>query len=133
MNRDLLFNFYSFDMEKVNIIFHLFMYLLKQYIPRMHAVFKQVNISCSIFLFEWIVALYSNIFPLETIALIWDHYFFYGDYYLIKVAIAICACLESNVSANNFEMMVLLFKNVRNFVTEDDLFLVLERDIRFTK
>lgn len=72
MNRDLLFNFYSFDMEKVNIIFHVFMNLMRDKLPKMYSVFKQTNLSCSIFLFEWIVALYSNIFPLETSAKIWD-------------------------------------------------------------
>lgn len=40
MNRDLLFNFYSFDMEKVNVIFHVFMALMRDKLPKMHTVFK---------------------------------------------------------------------------------------------
>ncbi len=72
MHRDLLFYFYSFDMEKVNVIFHVFMALMKEKLPKMHSVFKQTNLSCSVFLFEWIVAIYSNIFPLETSAKLWD-------------------------------------------------------------
>ena len=94
MNRDLLFTFYSFDMEKVNVIFHVFMILMKERLPKLHTAFKATNISCSIFLFEWIVALYSNIFPIETSARLWDQYLFHGDYFLIKVAISICLCLE---------------------------------------
>ena len=72
MNRDLLFTFYSFEMERVNVIFHLFMQLMSTKIPKMYQIFKQTNLSCSIFLFEWVVALYSNIFALETSAKIWD-------------------------------------------------------------
>jgi hypothetical protein len=72
MNRDLLFHFYSFDMEKVNIIFHVFMRTVKEKLPKLHNLFKMTNLSCSVFLFEWIVALYSNIFPLEVSARIWD-------------------------------------------------------------
>lgn len=72
MNRDLLFTFYSFEMEKVNVIFHVFMSLMKDRLPKLHAQFKATNISCSIFLFEWIVALYSNIFSLEVSGRLWD-------------------------------------------------------------
>ena len=35
MNRYLLYNFYSFDMPKVNIFFHYFMRLLKERVPRL--------------------------------------------------------------------------------------------------
>ena len=35
MNRYLLYNFYSFDMPKVNIFFHCFMRLLKERVPRL--------------------------------------------------------------------------------------------------
>jgi hypothetical protein len=63
MNReDMLFNFYSFDMDKVNVVFHIFMRLMKEKLPKLHDIFVQTGLSCSIFLFEWVVAVYSNIF-----------------------------------------------------------------------
>ncbi len=37
MNRsDLLFSFYSFDMERVNHTFHLFMTLMRERLPKLH-------------------------------------------------------------------------------------------------
>jgi hypothetical protein len=37
MNReDILFNFYSFDMDKVNIIFHIFMKLMKEKVNKLY-------------------------------------------------------------------------------------------------
>jgi hypothetical protein len=98
MNRELLFTFYSFEMERVNVIFHVFMTLMRDRLPKLYANFKQTNISCSIFLFEWIVALYSNIFPLETSARLWDQYLYHGDFFLVRVAIAICLCLEAQLT-----------------------------------
>mmetsp|Transcript_18812 Transcript_18812/g.17958 ORF Transcript_18812/g.17958 Transcript_18812/m.17958 type:complete len:98 (+) Transcript_18812:933-1226(+) len=72
MNRDMLFEFYSFEMEKVNVVFHVFMRSVKEKLPKLHNLFMITNLSCSVFLFEWIVAIYSNIFPLEVSARIWD-------------------------------------------------------------
>lgn len=63
MNReDMLFNFYSFDMDKVNLVFHIFMRLMREKLPKLYEIFVTTGLSCSIFLFEWVVALYSNIF-----------------------------------------------------------------------
>ena len=39
MHRYLLFTFYSFDMPKVNFNFHVFMKLMKTYIPKLFDVF----------------------------------------------------------------------------------------------
>lgn len=79
MNRELLFTFYSFDMPRVNIIFHVFMTFMKDRLPKLYQQFAGTNggsggasISCSFFLFEWIVALYSNIFSLDVSARLWD-------------------------------------------------------------
>ena len=53
LNReDMLYNFYSFDMEKVNVVFHIFMRLLTEKLPDLAEVFVSTGISCSIFLFE---------------------------------------------------------------------------------
>lgn len=59
-------------------------------------------------------------------------YLHYGDFFLMKVALSICLCLEKSVSSDNFEMLVMLFKNVRNYVNEEMLFKALD-DIKFNK
>ena len=60
----MLFDFYSFNMDKVNIVFDIFMQLMKEKVPKMHDIFIKTGLSCSVFMFEWVVALYSNIFSL---------------------------------------------------------------------
>ncbi len=40
MNReDMLFNFYSFDMDKVNLVFHMFMRLMREKLPKLYDIF----------------------------------------------------------------------------------------------
>ena len=94
LNRDILFNFYQFDMQKVNIVFNVFMKLMRDRLPNLYSIFNETGLSCSVFLFEWIVALFSNIFPFGLTTRLWDNYFFYGDFFLMKLAIAICTTIE---------------------------------------
>mmetsp|Transcript_34855 Transcript_34855/g.46995 ORF Transcript_34855/g.46995 Transcript_34855/m.46995 type:complete len:146 (+) Transcript_34855:458-895(+) len=120
MNKELVFTFYSFEMNKVNIVFHVFMKLMHDRLPKLYQVFTDAGIQCNVFLFEWVVALFTNIFHLEMSARIWDSYLHYGDYYLMKVFLAICVCLERQINMeDSFEMLVVMFKTVDKHVTED--------------
>jgi hypothetical protein len=91
---EMLINFYSFDMEKVNVVFHIFMRMLAEKLPAVHETFVSTGISCSIFLFEWVIAMFSNIFQLDLSSRIWDSMFYYGDSFILKTALAICHCIE---------------------------------------
>ena len=52
--------------------------------------FVETQISCSIFLFEWVVAAYSNIFSMDLASRIWDNFFYFGEFYIVKCALTIC-------------------------------------------
>lgn len=110
---DMIHDFYSFEMERVNIVFHIFIRLMKDKLPNLYEVFQQTGLSCSIFLFEWVVALYSNIFSPSVSSRIWDNLFYYGEFYIIKTGLAICHCLDQQVSDGSFEMVVIMIKNVK--------------------
>ena len=114
LNREeMLYNFYSFDMEKVNVVFHIFMRLLNEKLPELSEVFVATGISCSIFLFEWIIAMYSNIFQLDMSSRIWDNIFYFGEFYIIKTAMAICTCICETQDMSSFENVILIVKNVK--------------------
>ena len=44
MNMHLMYNFYSFDMNKVNVFFHCFMRLLKDRLPRLANMFVDLGL-----------------------------------------------------------------------------------------
>jgi len=94
---NMLNEFYQFNMTKVNVEFETFLYLLSERMPELHQKLQQLNLSCHIFLFEWIVTMYSNIFDLDFAIRIWDNILFHGEYFTIKVALAICQCVEDKI------------------------------------
>lgn len=72
LHRRLPFTFYSFDMASVNVVFHVFMKLMASHIPKLNQVFTEMGLECSMFLFEWSVAIFSNILPLQISTKLWD-------------------------------------------------------------
>jgi len=132
LNREFLFHFYQFDKEKVNVVFNVFMRLMKDRLPKLHTVFKQTGLPCSAFLFEWVVTIFSNIFSLDIAARIWDQYLFYGDFFLIKVSLAICHCLEPQILQSQLELLITPFKNVQKYVSGEQLFKAI-KEVKMSK
>ena len=95
IREDMLFTFYSFNMKRVNVFYHIFMRMMKEKLPNVHDRFLETGINCSIFFFEWVIGLYSKNFQLDVSSRIWDNFFYYGDFFIIKTAVAIFSYLES--------------------------------------
>jgi hypothetical protein len=114
-----LFNFYSFSMDKVNVVYHIFMRILKEKAPKLCKILQDTGLSCSVFLFEWIVCLFSNVFPLDMASRIWDSIFLDGEFFVIKTGIAICVGLERAAGSDSVEGVVIRVKNVKSFLEEE--------------
>ena len=112
MHKYLLFTFYSFDMPKVNVFFHIYMRLMKIHIPKLYQMFTDVGLQCSVFLFEWTVAVFSNIVPLQISARIWDSWLFFDEYFFMKLILAVSSALKDQLVDGAFEKIITLFKSM---------------------
>lgn len=73
MHKQTLYTFFMFDMPHVNIDYNVFMRLTKQHIPRLYqAIETEKALPIGVFLFEWVICMFSNILPLELSARLWD-------------------------------------------------------------
>ena len=89
----------------------------------MHKKMQNENILCEIFLFEWIIAVYSNILDRDFCLRLWDSILFHGEYYIIKVAIAICHCLEEKLKQSSADHHITtVIKRIPEYVNEMELF-----------
>ena len=59
-------------------------------------------------------------------ARLWDSYLYLGDAFLMKVCVSISAILEKQLNEENFEQLIIMFKSVDQYVTEEVLFTQLE-------
>lgn len=109
-------------MPKVNILFNVYMRLVKSHIPKLHDVMLKLGMQCSVFLFEWVVAVFSNILPLTLSARLWDSWLFYGEVYFMRICLAIGLCLLDKVTEGGYEMLIILFKGIDKQITEEALF-----------
>lgn len=97
INWDLLYYCFCFNMDKVNCFFSVFQTLIKKYNPDIYDILQEHNIAVSLFLFEWIITMYSNTFPTTVLFRIWDQIFLNGQTEIIIFALVILQCIEDEL------------------------------------
>jgi hypothetical protein len=88
-------SFYTFELLEVNKTYKVFWKLLREYVAPFYTLLRNENVSCSAFLFEWILTLYSSSLDIEVCTYIWDSVLFFGEHFLVKAAVGICAVIAS--------------------------------------
>jgi hypothetical protein len=85
-------------------------------------------VSCSAYLFEWVLTLFSSSFDIEICASLWDQIFFFGDTHIIKIAVAICSVIQKKFILNieNVDGLALI-KKAREHVSKDELLMEIEK------
>ena len=90
----ILYYFYTANHEEILKVYKVFWRLCKEYTPLVYANLKENEATCRMFLFEWIITLFSNSFELETCAILWDQILFFGRSHILRVAIGVCQVIE---------------------------------------
>lgn len=62
------------------------------------SVLKKYMISTDAFLIDWMYTIYSKSFSIKVTRVLWDIYFLFGDYYLIRIAYSIFGCLKKELA-----------------------------------
>ena len=64
--------FYRFEGDEIKKTYKVFWKILQDRAPNFYKNLKGEKVSCSTFLFEWILTLYSSAFDIEVSSYIWD-------------------------------------------------------------
>ena len=81
--------FYQMELIPITNFSDKFCKIIFSKIPELEEKINEEGVMLQSIIFEWIVTMYSNIFPIELTLKIWDAILYQGEYYVIKIALAI--------------------------------------------
>jgi hypothetical protein len=100
--------------------------MLKTDLPELYRHFQSIDFAPEMYLYEWILTLYSQILPTGVAYRLWDWYFLYGDGLLFSAAIGVLRCLLPRLLDRPFEDVATLLTRgmdtIAPFIDEDELF-----------
>ena len=90
----MVFDCYMTDHMKILKIYKVFWKLIKENCPQLYLNLKANDATCKMFLFPWIITLFSNSFEIDLCAVLWDQIFYHGQFHILRIAVAICQIIE---------------------------------------
>ncbi len=123
--------FLRMNLPKINAYMATFSHLLKETLPSVHSNFTKTGILPTLFLFDWIVTLFSRSFSIDVVARIWDNYFLDGQVFLFRTSLAVIYLNKEGYSKWNMDECLAQLGKVGT-ISEESLFSAL-KNIRLKK
>ena len=83
--------------------------LIEETLPQLHEKIEEEGIIIESILFEWIISMFSNIFPLDLSLKLWDEILFHGEFYIIKIGLTIFGIINERIRKDsNVDVMDML-------------------------
>ena len=82
-------------------------------------------------LFEWTISMFSYVFSMDTSTKLWDLILCHGDWYIIKIAVAVLAALDEISDDQDLELLEIL-PRIEELVTEENLLISL-KNLKFNE
>jgi hypothetical protein len=101
--RDQYFTLYRLDKNIIQRHIQIFEELFKIYLPQVSAKLSQLGIQADMYLFEWIITIFSRSLPLDIASRIWDNFLYFGQIFLFKTALGIIKSYEHLLLSNDSE------------------------------
>lgn len=99
MTYDTIYHFYTINLLFIKQYYKVFWKLLKDVCPQLFAELTQPDeiISCNVFVFGWVMSLFSQSLQIALGAFVWDQIFLFGEHQIMRVALAICHAVYGKV------------------------------------
>ncbi|KAF6003526.1 hypothetical protein CCYA_CCYA07G2044 [Cyanidiococcus yangmingshanensis] len=127
-----LSSFYKMQSPEVQAYLMLQQRLIALEIPAVAAHFDTIGIESDMYVISWIMSLYCRVLPIDTALRIWDAFFFFGDAFLFKAAIAILRVLQNGLLRSNFEDCAYTLSHLPDRVSAGSIFVEI-RQVRFSR
>ena len=95
LNQDMYFKFFTMNAEQMSIHMDVFDTVFKHQLPQLHAHFAALDIRAEMYLYEWLLTIYSRSLPLDTTHRIWDNFLVNGHSFLFRTALGLLKLLAA--------------------------------------
>ena len=77
--------------------------LLQKEMLGMYNHFQEVGVDPSMYMFDWIITIFSKTIPLDIAARIWDNFLFQGQSFIFRTALGLLKHLKAKIQGSSFE------------------------------
>uniref|UniRef100_A0A7S2VVC8 Rab-GAP TBC domain-containing protein n=1 Tax=Norrisiella sphaerica TaxID=552664 RepID=A0A7S2VVC8_9EUKA len=122
LNQDIYFAFFRMDVDKMKTHLRVYQTLMKEKLPNLYKHFEEVEIKPGMYLYEWLLTIYSRSLPIDIAHRIWDNFLYHGQVFLFRTALGMLRLFEPNFLKLNFEDCLSILNRPPDDIDEAGLF-----------
>eukprot|EP00472_Partenskyella_glossopodia_P013023 CAMPEP_0197523654 /NCGR_PEP_ID=MMETSP1318-20131121/8539_1 /TAXON_ID=552666 /ORGANISM="Partenskyella glossopodia, Strain RCC365" /LENGTH=493 /DNA_ID=CAMNT_0043076413 /DNA_START=8 /DNA_END=1489 /DNA_ORIENTATION=- len=122
LNQDIYFAFFRMDVEQMKTHLRVYQSLLKEKLPNLHKHFETVEIKPGMYLYEWLLTIYSRSLPIDIAHRIWDNFLYHGQVFLFRTALGMLRLYEPQFLNMSFEDCLSILNRPPEDINEAALF-----------
>eukprot|EP00466_Bigelowiella_natans_P005260 jgi/Bigna1/87103/estExt_fgenesh1_pg.C_160228 len=122
LNQDIYFAFFRMDVDKMETHLKVYQTLMKEKLPKLYDHFEEIEIKPGMYLYEWLLTIYSRSLPIDIAHRIWDNFLFHGQVFLFRTALGILRLFGQSFLTKSFEDCLSILNRPPEDINEAALF-----------
>ena len=103
------------DFDEISWRLDYFDKLMEKELPQLSLHFKAIGLQSQLFLYDWLLTLFTSVLPPQVCSRLWDQYFLRGELFLYQVALGLLRYLQSYlISVSAFKIFILCSSPLTN-------------------
>ena len=122
LHEDLFLRFFQFNTTSMRLHCDAFSLLLSQKMPKAHRAFLEHDITPDLYLYEWLMTLFTRTLSLDVAHRVWDNFFLVGSHFLFRVGLGIIHMFLNDFASMPFEKILKVLNRLPEDLNADVLF-----------
>lgn len=103
LNQDMYFKFFRMNASQMAVHLRAFQVIFSEQLPALHAHFETTGILPDMYLYEWLLTIFSRSLALDATHRIWDNFLCQGHVFLFRTALGLLRMQQQAFMAASFE------------------------------
>ena len=122
LNQDMYFKFYRMNAQQMRIHLDAFQAVFRDQLPQLFAHFSALGVQPDMYLYDWLLTIFSRALPLDVTHRVWDNFLCNGHVFLFRTALGLLRLQQQTFLALGFEEALQLLNRPPKAVEADALF-----------
>lgn len=122
LNQEVYFKLFRMNAAQMRVYLDVFQAVFKEQLPQLHGHFAQIGVLPDMFLYDWLLTIFSRALPLDVTHRIWDNFLCQGHTFLFRTALGLLRMQQQSFLACTFEECLAILNRPPKDVDGDVLF-----------
>lgn len=122
LHQKVFYSFFQVDSAHMAFMTLIFNKLFAETFPSMFRHFQSIGLVSEMFLFEWLLTIFSRSLPLDIAHRIWDNFLYDGPVFLFRTSLGIVRMYQASLIHSDFETALSILTKIPPDTSEELLF-----------